>query len=474
MQACRFAGRAIGAGPRARPGKGLFHEVDMSAKSAVALLAVVCAACACAADEGPGPRSGTVWPGDDWQVASPVEEGMDTTRVEDALSFAGDCRSEGVVVVRGGRIVAERYWGEGGARARTAMFSATKSVVCVLVGIAIGEGLISGADQKASDFLTEWKSSGREEITIRHLLSMTSGLAMAAPGRQGAGQPKDDEEPAIELELEHEPGTEWEYNTRAYRLLFAVIHRATGRTVDRYSKEKLFGPLGMKDTAWKSRKTAGSERFLHVESTCRDMARFGLMVLRGGGWNGAAVAGSGFLKAALSPSQSLNRAYGWLWWLNGSESHMRPAGRKPVKGMIFPDCPDDAAAALGAGDKKIYIVPSLDLVVTRLGPRTGDKGGPGESGFDNLFLHRVCFAVSAWKGAGTGPAQNPPQAEASVEAFMAAVSRMQHARIIGDVAEFRACAEEARRMWSAFPREVREALEKDHPGIGERAERGFE
>ena len=91
-------------------------------------------------------------------------------------------------------------------------------------------------------------------------------------------------------------------------------------------------------------------------------------------------------KEAIAPSQELNPSYGYLWWLNGQKSFKQPAGAVR-EGMLWPDCPPDSYAALGAQDKKIYVVPSLDLVVSRHG------GAAGERTFDNELLGRFCRAI---------------------------------------------------------------------------------
>src|SRR5262249_1904494 len=102
-----------------------------------------------------------------------------------------------------------------------------------------------------------------------------------------------------------------------------------------------------------------------------------------------------WLQEATSPSQKLNESYGYLWWLNGQKSYKLPVGLITHKGMLWEDCPADAFAALGALDKKIYIVPSLDLVVARHGGAAGERSaeGGGRDSFDNQLLGQICRAV---------------------------------------------------------------------------------
>ena len=136
----------------------------------------------------------------------------------------------------------------------------------------------------------------------------------------------------------------------------------------------------MNDSRWAQRPGAGrdpQQNQLGFATTARDLARLGLLVLGDGQWNDQAVLkDKAFLNESLSPSQKLNPSYGYLWWLNGQK---RPAqGRRKASTSMIPNAPDDLVAANGALGRKLWVVPSLDLVVTRLGDTPGQ-------GFDNQF-----------------------------------------------------------------------------------------
>lgn len=320
------------------------------------------------------------WPrGEEWEKQTPEKAGIDAAILEDALRFAGEHNSTGVLVVRHGRIAAERYWQNWNRDSVGPIYSASKSVAATLVGMAIEDGKLRGVNQPMADFFPALKS------TLRHHLTMTSGLKTTSGAAAGK---RDEFEATAALPLEHPPGTAWSYNTPAYRLLLRVLELATGENLNDYTRRKLTEPLAMNHTRWDGPPVGDHNNWMWMESSVRDMAKFGLLALRRGQWDGRQLVNEKYMREAASKSQDLNEAYGYLWWLNGGKSYMRPGRAGVHNGMLMPDCPPDTFAALGAADKKIYVVPSLDLVVTRHG------GAAKAADFDNEFLGRVCKAVS--------------------------------------------------------------------------------
>jgi len=110
-------------------------------------------------------------------------------------------------------------------------------------------------------------------------------------------------------------------------------------------------------------------------------------------WRDDQIVPEVYLERATSESRPDNPAYGYLWWLNRGETHRLPYSEKTHPTRLFPNSPADAVAALGAKDSKIYIVPSLDLVVTRLGQDARPGGGVAPTEFDDGLLSRICNAV---------------------------------------------------------------------------------
>ncbi len=330
-----------------------------------------------------------------WDKLTHKEAGADAAAIDEALQYAGDRMSTGVVILRHGRILAEKYWRDWTAETAQPIFSSAKSVTATLIGMAIDDKKLKGIDQPVADFIPAWKGTPKEAILFRHLLTMTSGLAGAMRGQPGPGV--DQYIQMIEAGQEAKPGEKWIYHTPAYRMLIKLLEAATGEQISAYTARKLWTPLGMANSKWDSAPVGNGKpgvNYFWMRASLRDMARFGLFALHQGEWNGKQLVSAKYMKEATTQSQSLNEGYGYLWWVNSGNSYIAPV-QKPNPRRFMPDCPRDTFAALGAMDKKIYVVPSLDLVVTRHGDTAGKESNGAMSSFDNEFLGRICRALKA-------------------------------------------------------------------------------
>lgn len=250
--------------------------------------------------------------------------------------------------------------------------SQQKSFVSVLVAIAVDKGLIDVA-RPVSDYVgAGWsKADATQEAAIRviHLLTMCSGL---------------DER----LSYEAPAGSSFFYNTPAYAVTKHVLAAAAKLPLEDLTRIWLTAPAGMTNTAWRKRPGAlgdvGNPTGL---VTCpRDVAVFGQIVLdHGRGTDGKQIVSEAGLKSMFVRSQT-NPAYGRLWWLNGSATTIRPLANQ-VDGPLIPSAPADLVAALGALDRKLYVVPSQKLIVVRMGQAAPDKD------FDNQLWLRLSKAI---------------------------------------------------------------------------------
>ncbi|MBI2709478.1 MAG: serine hydrolase [Actinobacteria bacterium] len=323
-------------------------------------------------------RTDPAWPGPGgWQTVQPRDVGWDPVGLRAALDFAASRGSRALVLALDGSVLAEGRWGVGPAY-RQDIASCQKSVVAVLVGIAQQRGLLSIGDPVSRYLGSGWSNAGRlaeRRITIRHLLTMTSGLTDS-------------------FDVEASPGTVWWYNSNAYHRLQAVLEKVARASITDLSQRWLWDPIGVTSALWQPRPGSGrysvdpkGNRIWSLSMTAHDMGRFGLLVQRGGTWAGRpVVADSRYLADALSTSQSLNPSYGYLWWLNGQKSYQLPNERTVRPGPLFPAAPADLVSALGAGDQKIYVSRDRRLVMTRL-------GSGGGAGFDNALWSKVLAAA---------------------------------------------------------------------------------
>jgi CubicO group peptidase (beta-lactamase class C family) len=331
-----------------------------------------------------------------WEGVKDVAAVADVDRLERALAFARRNNSGGVVVLWRGRILAERYWNGWDEETTHSAYSVSKCYVSTLIGMAIEEGSIDGVGQSAADFLPEWRGSPpHEAITIGDLLSMTSGLEGGKRVFMRGLMARDERGFATGLEVEHRPGTYWEYHNSAYRLLFSILEEATGESLPEYTERKLLRPLGMRATEWEAkRRLSRDTQYTYLKTTARDAARYGLLVLAGGEWDRRRLVSAERIERSTRPAHpAVHPSYGYLWWLNGGDFHYLPLNPRRQKGPIFPGVPADAFAALGKDDQKIYVVPSLELVVARFG-EAADSSAPAISEFDAEFLGRICRSLT--------------------------------------------------------------------------------
>ncbi len=326
-----------------------------------------------------------------WQTIDPGKADWDTAKLKQALEYAGNNKSSGVVILYRGRILAEQYWPlsppakkpngranpyfhmrlgkDADGRAIEDVASVQKSVTAMLVGIAQHKSLLKIDDPVHKHLGKGWskaESAAEEKIAIRHLITMTSGLNSR-------------------LEYEVPAGSKWYYNTAAYARALTCVSKAAKMEPNEVTKQWLTGPVGMKNSRWAVRPWLAQRPDVNkfgFATTARDLARFGLLMLAHGSWNEKQVIGDkDYIKAATSPSQKINPSYGLLWWLNIAP---RRAGKTSGR-MIFA-APRDMYAAKGALVRRLYVLPSRQLVITRLGDQPAQ-------GFDAEFFRRLRSAI---------------------------------------------------------------------------------
>jgi CubicO group peptidase (beta-lactamase class C family) len=284
--------------------------------------------------------------------------------------------TQAFIILKDGKIAMESYYGTFTKQSLWYWASAGKTLTSFMTGIAASEGKLNLEDRTSDHLGAGWTTAPIEKeqkIQILDQLSMTSGL----------------DESIFEcttpncLQYKADAGSRWAYHNGPYTLLQNVIANAVSEDFNVYFNERLRNPIGM-DGFW----IAQGEGNNIYYSSARAMARFGLLVLSRGVWDSDVIlSDSGYFSKMLRPSQSLNKAYGYLWWLNGQDNFMAPASQVIFTGQLIPAAPADLIAGLGKNDQKLYVVPSENLVIIRMGNDTGESL-LGPSSFDNtLWQH---------------------------------------------------------------------------------------
>jgi CubicO group peptidase (beta-lactamase class C family) len=350
--------------------------------------------------EVPLPVAAGPVPGLEWEAADPVAAGFDAAALAELVAEAEAAGSNCLLVSRGGRIVGEWYWNGTDPGTTQEVFSASKSVTSTLVGLAAADGALR-VDQPASTWITEWADTPSAEVTVEDLLSNDSGRQYDARTDYGdmAVRAPDKTAFSIALGQDAEPGAVWQYNNSAIQTLEAVLERSTGTDMADFAEQRLFGPIGMTASGIKRDAAGNPLAFMGVETNCRDLARFGTLALRDGNWGGEQVVPAAWFEAATgAPSQELNSAYGYLWWLNhpgriaGAGQAVGAAGdgaggegatdgaaegeAAETRRQLVPGAPEDMFWALGLGGQVVQVDPGSDTVVVRL----GSAGAPGRFG----------------------------------------------------------------------------------------------
>lgn len=344
-------------------------------------------------DDGEVPADEVV-PGDDWVVADPEDHGLDPALLEEAREYAfGEGKNtQGVVVVHGGEIVAEWYADGADADSWAASWSMAKSVTSAALGVAVEEGLIPSVDESMATYIDGWAGTDREEITVRDVLQMSSGLDWdeAYSGTAGDSEivqmvtgESDQLAYAASRPLEYEPGTHWSYSSGDTMLLSGVVEEATGTSLADYAQEVLFEPIGMEPLDWWQDAEGQTLGYCCVDTTSRDFARLGLLYLRGGRWGDQQVVPQAWVEDSLEPAPAAPEGeYGYQWWLYDDEG-----------------LPEDHFAAQGHDGQFIDVFPSLDLVVVRNGTYVKSDGPPVAD--PTLFAHYPSDGIVP--GQGTTP-----------------------------------------------------------------------
>jgi CubicO group peptidase (beta-lactamase class C family) len=347
------------------------------------------------------------YPLSEWPIGKPSNHEMDPVKLQLAADYAGENESHCMVVIRHGHIVGEWYWGDTTESTKVKSWSVGKSYASTVTGLAIDRGAIESVHDAVGLYLPEWEGTPRGEITIHEILAMASGLKFdLMADNLGMVLSSDMTQKALDNPLVKEPGTVWEYNNHTVQIMEPVLFNATGMYADEYIDQHLWQPLGM-DAEWAADKSGHPAMYMNVKASCRDHAKFAYLFLKRGCWDGQQIISEEWVETATSPSTPMNQGYGYYWWLNGGHPTLDSVDFKPKAHDLHPFAPDDAFCGVGLGSQFVEVIPSLDMVVVRMGPAPQDnptfKGKPlkllealiedGKQIVHNGVLKRVIEAV---------------------------------------------------------------------------------
>ncbi|MEM7122514.1 MAG: serine hydrolase [Pseudomonadota bacterium] len=335
-----------------------------------------------------------------WRPTVPETQGIDSRHLTRALRALHDdgIALHSLIIVRNGDVVLEVYAPPYDRNTLHNVKSVSKSIMSALVGVALREGLLTGLDQTVHQAFPEYIADDtdprKKSITLRHLLTMTSGLDLDENGPIWDGIVSSDDwiKAALDRPMSADPGERFLYSTALTHIVSGILSRASGRRMLKLCRDHLFDPLGIGEVQWRQDPQGydfgGAELFMRP----RDMAAFGLLYLNGGRWNGRQIVPAAWVEESTGNQMQgvdADDRYGYWWW-------------RDLTGDI-------GYRASGWGGQHIVVLPGLNMVVAA---NFGDPNGLRRF-FEGFDVSRI------------GSETLPPNPEAARE-LQALVSTIQH------------------------------------------------
>ena len=301
-----------------------------------------------------------------WKIGSNYNKSTIPSHYKQLLDNLG---TKAFLVFKGDEIIFEKYWDGHKKETVSNSFSAAKTVVSLLIGAAVDEGKIKNLDEKVGKYIPEFNSNGKEKITIRHLLMMSSGLDWQESGKNPLSENAESyygtdlrglvtRQHAIE-----KPGVRFEYQSGDSQLLGYIVEKATEKDLSAYAQEKLWNKIGAEHNAfWSLDKLGGDEKsFCCMYATARDFGRLGRLILQRGKWDTTQVISQSYMDQMLSnPKMTTNEGvpnlrYGLhIWTYLGN----------PKSPIYY---------CRGILGQYIISIPDKNIVIVRLGAKRGEN-----------------------------------------------------------------------------------------------------
>ena len=301
---------------------------------------------------------------------SPLIRGPELTLKGDLDAYFEEQHLAGLIVLSHGKVRLEKYAKGLNTDKNWSSFSIAKSISSTLVGAAIKDGYIKGTDDLVTDYIPELKGSAYDTVTIRHLLTMTSGVKWNESYRSPKSEvakfirhkPEAGNNSIISfmrtLKREHPVGTRFNYSTGETNLVGVLISKSTGKSLSSYLSEKIWKPYGMEsDALWALDQDDAEIGGCCISARLRDYARFAQFIMDGAKIDGVSIVPKGWMETATTSQHvfSENQGYGYLWWTYPNQSY----------------------AAKGIFGQQIAIVPTHNYLIVTLSnwpTATGNAG----------------------------------------------------------------------------------------------------
>lgn len=314
-------------------------------------------------------------PQDSLPIALDAKRTIPDSTLSDVATYAEAQGSQSLIIVHKGEIQFEQYWG---GATRETLFnpqSMSKSILALLMGIAIAEGDIGSVNDPIGQYIEEWRDDPRGKATIKQALRMSSGLEQMSNSYEiSLFNPAawhfladDFNEMLFELKQVNPPGENFDYSNYEADLLGIVIEGATGQRYADYLSEKLWVPLGLADAAlYLDQPNGATMKSCCIFSRAYDWAKIGLLVSNMGEWDGTQIVPAEWITDMITPSPLMD-FYGYFVWLGSS--YIQIGEKAPPKSDV-PVAPenyraDDMITFLGYGEQRVWISPSNELIIVR-------------------------------------------------------------------------------------------------------------
>ena len=321
------------------------------------------------------------YPGVIWETFPAADVGMSQSAIDQALEYAFESsrNTQGVVIVRHGVVVAERYANGSSQDSLATSWSTGKSFASALIGIALKQEFLDSIDVPAETYLTEWADTNKTDITLRAILEMRSGLGKAAKGDSNIYTSGGISGDQLAYALDRHPETiartdNWAYQNTDSMLIGGILEAATGQPLADFADTYLFSKIGMSATWWTD-EVGNVMTYCCIDATSRDFARFGLLFARDGRWQDEQIITAQWVTDSTTvPTGTNNPYYALQWWV------------EPAYGYFY---------SAGLHQNNIYVYPQYDLVIVRNSSYTkiGDEAIRSEANYHSTL------APSNWSDA---------------------------------------------------------------------------